>query len=150
MKGMERLSKTVTLHYSPQAMFDLVADIPRYPDFLPYCDSASMVNKGNNIVQGTLKVGYRGVYYTLVTLNQLVPPKHINIKFIEGPFKTLNGRWSFQALPSGGCEIILQLQYEFKNFMLKLLLDRIMAPAVEMVVNRFVQRAREKYGSSRQ
>ncbi len=147
---MKQLSKAITLHYSPETMYKLVADIPSYHEFLPYCRSSHVQDKGNNIVDGTLQVGYHGLHYTLVTRNQLVPYKQINIKFLEGPFKTLLGRWSFHALPSGGCEIVLQLQYEFKNFLLSLTLDRIMKPAVEMVVSAFVSRAREQYGSNRE
>ncbi|MFI4955909.1 MAG: type II toxin-antitoxin system RatA family toxin [Gammaproteobacteria bacterium] len=147
---MQRLSKTVTLHYTPEAMYKLVADIPSYHSFLPYCQASSMHAKSDSIIQGTIQVGYKGLHYKLVTLNQMVPFKQINLKFVEGPFKTLNGRWSFNPLPSGGCEVMLQLQYEFKNFLLALMLDRIMAPAVEMIVNHFIARAREKYGSARQ
>lgn len=147
---MQRLSKAVTLHYSPEAMYTLVANIPDYQHFLPHCQASSVKVKSNNIVEGTLQVGYAGLHYKLVTLNQMVPNTQINIKFIEGPFKTLNGRWSFNKLPSGGCEVVLQLQYEFKNFFLALVLDRIMAPSVDIIVNSFISRAREKYGSARQ
>lgn len=147
---MQRLSKAVTLHYSPEAMYNLVADIPNYKNFLPHCQASFMRAKSSTIVEGTLQVGYGGLHYTLVTLNQMVPHKQINIKFIEGPFKTLNGRWSFNSLPSGGCEVVLQMEYEFKNFFLALMLDRIMAPTVNLVMNSFISRAREKYGSSRQ
>jgi ribosome-associated toxin RatA of RatAB toxin-antitoxin module len=147
---MKKLAKTVTLHYSPEAMYQLVADIPSYHEFLPYCQASHMKDLGNNLVDGTLQVGYRGLHYTLVTRNQMIAPKQINVKLLEGPFKTLLGRWSFNPLPSGGCEIVLQIQYEFKNFLLSLTLERIMNPAIDIIVNAFVNRARELYGSQRQ
>lgn len=143
---MAVVHKSVFLGYSAEQMFALVEKIEDYPKFLPWCGGVEIGEQGEHTVVATLAIHYHGVRQRFTTSNRSSPSTAIEMKLVDGPFKTLNGIWTFKALRADACKIDLDLNYEFSN----LLLEKIIGPVFGMIANSFVdsfcKRAEAVYG----
>lgn len=125
-------------------MFKLVSDIPAYPQFLPYCVEAKVVSENQGVVDGSLRVGYKGLGYTFATRNINHPSDHIHMALLSGPFQRLEGDWHFD-IAAGGCQVRLRLTIVFKNPLLGMMFKHKIDELTDMMVTAFVQRARDLY-----
>lgn len=145
---MAVVHKSVFLGYSAEQMFALVENIEDYPKFLPWCGGVDIGEQGVDTVVATLAIHYHGVRQRFTTLNRSSPSTAIEMKLVDGPFKSLNGVWTFKALRPDACKIDLDLNYEFSN----ILLEKIIGPVFGMIANSFVdsfcKRAEAVYGSA--
>ncbi|MGH8806575.1 MAG: type II toxin-antitoxin system RatA family toxin [Noviherbaspirillum sp.] len=143
---MAVVHKSVLLGYSAEQMFALVDKIEDYPKFLPWCGGAEIRQRDEGKVVATLNINYHGVKHTFTTQNTNVPPTSMNIELIEGPFKHLDGTWTFKPLRSDACKIDFYLHYEFSSKVL----EQIIGPVFNMIANSFVdsfcKRAEAVYG----
>jgi ribosome-associated toxin RatA of RatAB toxin-antitoxin module len=144
---MPRVERSVFVHYSAEQMFDLVADIEEYPNFLPWCSGSRVVADGGG-VEASVEIDYRGIRSRFSTRNHLRYPEQIRMELVDGPFKTLDGQWQFHALRPGACKVRLTLRYAFASS----LLGRAVAPVFDSIANSmidsFAQRAEDLYGPS--
>lgn len=131
-------------------MFDLVADVARYPEFLPLCEDL-VVRRRDAVADGQvltadMTVGYKHIRETFATRVTLTPQTpRILVEYLDGPFKRLENRWSF--LPSDrGCEVDFFIDYEFKSAMLGLLVGAVFDQAFRRFSEAFETRARQIYG----
>ncbi len=134
------------LPYSCQQVFDLVADVDRYPEFLPWCRSARVFRREGNVLYGDLVVGFkmfRERFTSKVTLNA---PDRIDVQYIEGPFRYLNNHWAFIPAGEGRCTIDFYVDFEFRSRILKRVLTPLFNEVVQRMVSAFDARARELYG----
>jgi coenzyme Q-binding protein COQ10 len=135
------------LQYSPEQLFDLVADIERYPEFLPWCVGARIRSRRENVVLADLVIGFKGIrerFTSEVTLDR--PSMIIDVGYREGPFRYLNNHWKFNALANGACEIDFCIDFEFRSRILQKIIGVLFNEAVRRMVGAFESRADQLYG----
>ncbi|MBN8952111.1 MULTISPECIES: type II toxin-antitoxin system RatA family toxin [unclassified Rhizobium] len=136
--------------HSPDQMFDLVADVERYPEFLPLCDALTIRSRkerdGKILLIADMTVGYKAIretFTTQVLLNKA--ERAIDVKYIDGPFKYLDNRWRFTPSENGGCVIDFFIDYEFKSRILGALMGSMFDRAFRMFTDAFETRANKIY-----
>jgi coenzyme Q-binding protein COQ10 len=139
-----------TVPHTPEQMFDLVADVERYPEFLPLCDALTVRNRkerdGKILLIADMTVGYKAIRETFTTQVLLHKAENaIDVKYIDGPFKYLDNRWRFQDGPNGGCVIDFFIDYEFKSRILGALMGSMFDRAFRMFTDAFETRAGKIY-----
>lgn len=143
---MAVVHKSVLLAYSAEQMFALVDDIEEYPKFLPWCGGAEVRKREGNKVVAALSINYHGIKQSFTTENTNRPPESIDVALVEGPFKHLNGTWSFKPLRADACKVEFDLHYEFSSRVL----EQIIGPVFNMIAGSFVdsfcKRAETVYG----
>ncbi len=140
------IHKTALVPYTDQAMFDLVRDINRYAEFLPWCSQAAILQETTREVIGQIEINHLGFRQAFSTRNQLSPPHHMSLELQEGPFKTFQGDWQFQALSEEACKVSLTLEFAFSDFVRQALFGRTFEQIANTLVDSFCQRARDIYG----
>ncbi|MBK1615594.1 ubiquinone-binding protein [Rubrivivax gelatinosus] len=148
---MKHVKKSVLLWYSPREMYDLVTDVPRYPQFLPWCDRADVLETHDDGVTARLGMHYMGVKHAFTTRNSNVVPESVLMKLVDGPFSLLEGTWAFQALGRPGseaqaCKVELDLRYAFAGKALELVVSPVFDRIANTLVDSFVKRAESVYG----
>lgn len=135
------------LPHSPEQLFGLVADIERYPEFLPWCVGSRIRSRRENVVVADLIIGFKGIresFTSEVTLNR--PAMRIDVAYRNGPFKYLNNHWIFNAQPDGSCEIDFFVDFEFRSRLLQRIIGLLFNEAVRRMVSAFETRAEQLYG----
>lgn len=135
------------LPYSAEQLFDLVADIERYPEFLPWCIGARIRSRSENVIVADLIIGFKGIrekFTSEVTLNR--PELRIDVKYREGPFRYLNNHWIFNDRSDGSCEIDFFVDFEFRSRILQKIMGVLFNEAVRRMVGAFEARAAQLYG----
>ena len=137
--------------HSPRQMFDLVADVERYPQFLPLCDALSVrlrrERDGKELLVADMTVGYKAIRETFTSQVLLNPAELvIDVQYIDGPFKYLNNKWTFIADGETGCTVHFFIDYEFKSRILGALMGSMFDRAFRMFSEAFEARAKEIYG----
>jgi coenzyme Q-binding protein COQ10 len=130
-------------------MFDLVADIERYPEFLPWCVGARIRGRADDVVVADLIIGFKMIrerFTSHVRLNRT--NLRIDVAYTEGPFRYLNNHWTFEALPDGHCRIDFYVDFEFRSHVLQKIIGVLFNEAVRRMVAAFEARARRLYGES--
>lgn len=130
------------IEFSAERMYDLVSDIEAYPDFLPWCAAAYIESHSGNKSVAGLQIDFRGLRQGLTTENTYVRPTHIGIRLVTGPFKSLNGEWSFQGLSADACKVTLSLEYHFSSKVIAGMLGPLFHHITDTMVEAFVERAR--------
>jgi ribosome-associated toxin RatA of RatAB toxin-antitoxin module len=146
---MKTVQKSVLIWYSAEEMFALVTDVPKYCEFLPWCDHASVVAQEPNGMKAEIGIAFSGIHQTFTTRNTHVPGREVRIKLVDGPFSSLDGCWQFQPLGEGGqraCKETQELQYDFKNAALATLVGPVFDRIAGSMVDAFVKRAEQVYG----
>jgi len=143
---LARVEKSALVPYSAQAMFDLVADVERYKEFLPWCSDSHLVSRGDSELCGQIEVSRLGITQAFSTCNQLDPPGRMGITLHEGPFKKLQGEWRFIALRDDACKVVLTLEFEFAGRLINAAFGKVFHQVASSLVESFVERAREVYG----
>lgn len=143
---MAVVHKSVFLGYSAEQMFALVNNIEDYPRFLPWCGDVEVRLHEENKLVATLTIQYHGVRQSFTTENTNQPPTSINMRLVEGPFKHLDGTWSFKPLREDACKIDFELHYEFSNKVLEQLIGPVFSMIANSFVDSFCKRAETVYG----
>lgn len=133
------------LPYSPEQMFDLVADVDRYPQFLPWCAAARVRSHTEQELLADLTIGFgpfRESFTSRVTLDR---PHRVVVTYENGPFRYLNNTWSFEPEPRG-CQVKFFVDFEFRSRILQAAIGVVFNEAVRRMVNAFLKRARDVYG----
>lgn len=143
---LKTVHQSVLLWYSAQEMFDLVVDVPRYPEFLPWCDQAHIVETLPNGMVARIGMHVAGLKKSFTTHNIHQPGRQVALTLVDGPFKALHGTWDF--IPMGeerACKVELQLSYSFDS-----MFGNLVAPVFDRIastlVNAFVERSQVVYG----
>jgi ribosome-associated toxin RatA of RatAB toxin-antitoxin module len=144
---MRQVDRTALVPYTPEQMFALVADIERYPEFVPSVVRAKVLTREDNGVIGQLEMERAGVREKFTTRNMLEPPNRMSLALVDGPFRLLDGLWTFDALGDRGTKIRLTIRFEFANPLSAILLSRSFEKSCVEMVDAFVIRARSIYGS---
>jgi len=149
---MKHVQKSVLLWYSPQEMFDLVTAVEHYPAFLPWCESAAIVERHEDGVTARLGLAYMGVRHAFTTRNANVAGESVIVKLVDGPFSLLDGHWFFRSLGRPGseqpaCKIEFEMRYAFSSPALETVVSPVFDRVANTFVDSFVKRAEEVYGS---
>ena len=143
---MAVVHKSVFLGYSAQQMFDLVAAIEDYPKFLPWCGGVEIRERNEKSVVASVGINYHGVRQSFTTANENTPSTEIKMRLVDGPFKCLDGVWTFKALREDACKIELDLHYEFSSAILAKLVGPVFGMIANSMVDSFCKRAETVYG----
>ena len=135
------------LPYTPEQLFALVADIERYPEFLPWCVGARIKERQPDLIVADLIIGFRMFRERFTSRVSLDPTRRIDVAYAEGPFRYLNNHWIFTAVP-GGCQIAFFVDFEFKSRLLQRLIEILFSEAVRRMVGAFENRARDLYSTT--
>lgn len=133
------------LPYSPEQMFDLVADVGKYPTFLPWCAGARVKSHIDKQLVADLTIGFGPFRESFTSRVELDRPGQIQVQYENGPFRYLNNQWTFEPNPKG-CNVKFFVDFEFKSRMLQAAIGTVFNQAVRLMVNAFLKRAREVYG----
>jgi coenzyme Q-binding protein COQ10 len=147
---MPRHSETRSLPYTAQQMYDLVADVARYPEFLPWC-AAARINSltevaDTKVMEADLVISFkvfRERFASRVTLHD--GDKKIDTKYLDGPFKYMHSTWAFRDTDVG-CDVDFHVDFEFRNVILQKLIGVVFDQAMQRIVRAFDERAHSLYG----
>ncbi len=134
-----------TLPYSPEQMFNLVADVGKYPEFLPWCVGARVRTRTETELVADLTIGFGPFRESFTSRVQLERPRRATVKYENGPFRYLNNQWSFDPDPVG-CRVNFFVDFEFRSRLLQSAIGVVFNEAVRRMVNAFLKRARDVYG----
>jgi len=126
-------------------MFDLVAAVDRYPEFLPWCVNARITRREGNIIDADLIIGFRMVREKFTSRVTLDRPRCVDVAYLPGPLKYLNNHWLFLANEDGGCTIDFFVDFEFRNRLFEKLIGALFNEAVRRMVSAFEARAHDLY-----
>lgn len=144
---MKIIRRQALLPFSAKQMFDLVDDIEKYPEFLPGCNNAKVLERTEDTVTATLSVAKGGFAKEFTTRNTNQPYENIAMELVMGPFKHLTGQWKFDALGESACKIELVVKFEFSNPLTNLAFGAVFNQMAESFVDAFSKRARQVYAS---
>lgn len=138
------MSRTSLVARLPHVVYGLVNDIERYPEFVPGCTAATVLERGPQELVARLAVK-RGLLRTeFTTRNRLDPDRGIHMQLVEGPFKTLEGSWTFSPVASNGCRIDFRLRFQFASALKSALLEPLFEEVQADLVRAFVGRAQSR------
>jgi coenzyme Q-binding protein COQ10 len=149
---MPKFNSRRRANHSAEQMFNLVADVERYPEFVPLCRSLKIRQRtpgpdGTEIVVADMTVSFklvREAFTSRVTLDR--PNLKILVEYLQGPFSNLENRWTFEPKSDNACEVGFYLTYEFKSRMLALLMGTMFDTAFQRFAAAFERRADMIYG----
>jgi ribosome-associated toxin RatA of RatAB toxin-antitoxin module len=145
---MKTVHKSVLIWYSAEEMFGLVTDVAKYPEFLPWCDHASVLHRDPNGMKAEIGIAFSGIHQTFTTYNEHVAGRQVRMKLVDGPFSHLDGTWKFSPIGQDGqraCKVELDLHYSFKNAALATLVGPVFDKIAGNLVDAFVKRAEHSY-----
>lgn len=140
------IHKSALVAYTPAEMFTLVSDIESYPTFLPWCRSAKVLWREGDELKACVEMAKGSVQKSFTTHNRQQTDKMIEMRLVEGPFKRLEGYWRFDPLGDKACKVSLDLEFEFANRMLSIMIGPVFSQIANSLVDAFQQRAVQVYG----
>jgi len=143
---LQTVSKSARVPYAASDMYALVADVEEYPDFLPWCRAARIVEPGEDSIEARLEIGRGPIRKSFTTRNVMTRDSRIDIELVDGPFKHLQGCWRFVNQDGAGCRVLLDLEFELSNALLRRTLGPLFSEIANSMVDAFCQRARALYG----
>ena len=146
---MKNVQKSVLIWYSGQEMYDLVVDIAKYPQFLPWCDHARVLSTEPDGMTAEVGIAFGGLRQSFTTRNRHVPGREVHLQLVRGPFSQLEGQWRFEPVGDGSqraCRVELSLRYGFDSRPLAALVGPVFDRIAGSLVDAFVKRADEVYG----
>ncbi|MBF0892143.1 type II toxin-antitoxin system RatA family toxin [Gluconobacter sp. LMG 1744] len=132
--------------YTPDQLFDLVADVEKYPQFLPWCVKASIRTQTEQELVADLTIGFGPFRETFTSRVTLERPSRIRVRYEKGPFRYLNNVWTFSPDPRG-CLVDFFVDFEFKSRLLQNAMGVVFNEGVRLMVSAFIKRARDIYGA---
>jgi coenzyme Q-binding protein COQ10 len=149
---MPQFSTKRRVQHSAADMFDLVADVEHYPEFVPLCRSLQVRQhtadgEGRDVIVADMTVAYKVIHETFTSRVTLDRPKlEILVEYLEGPFRKMNNRWSFKAAGAGACDVEFFIAYEFRSRTFGLLMGAMFETAFRRFSAAFERRADQVYG----
>ncbi len=149
---MPQLSTTRRVRHAASEMFDLVADVEHYPEFVPLCQSLKVRQRtsegGKDVIVADMTVAYKLIHETFTSRVTLDRGRlEIVVEYLEGPFRRLNNRWTFRPLDERSCDVEFFISYEFRSRTLGLLMGAVFDAAFRRFAGAFERRADEVYGT---
>jgi len=143
---MHTVDRAVLLPYSAAQMFDLVADVEHYPDFMPWCGGTQVLARDDDGMQASITIALAGLRQRFTTRNRHDYPHRIDLELVDGPFSKLAGHWRFEPLGEDGCKVRFTLQYAFASRTLEALVGPVFNRIAGSFIDSFTRRAQACYG----
>jgi ribosome-associated toxin RatA of RatAB toxin-antitoxin module len=143
---MREVRRSALLPYPPDAIYGLVADVERYPDFLPWCSGAKVLARAADEVTAELSFSSGPLRMAFTTRNRLDPGRSLGMSLVDGPFESLEGRWDFTPV-GDGTRAGLLVRFETRGFAGAMALGPAFEAACNHLVDAFARRAREVFGA---
>ena len=145
---MPKHVETRALPYTPEQMFDLVADVARYPEFLPWVSAIRVRSDSDCAMVADMIVGFKGLRETFTSKVEKLRPERLRVDYLEGPLKYLNNDWKFRPDGSGGCVVDFSVDFAFKNRVFEMLAGQVFDRALRKMIGAFEERAAKLYADS--
>ncbi len=145
---MKNIHKSVLIWFSPEEMFRLVTDVDAYPQFLPWCDHARVLESTDQGMTAEVGIKMAGFKQSFTTRNTHVPGRQVQMELIDGPFSNLSGGWTFSPVGDGSqraCKVELNLQYGFSSAALSAVVGPVFDKIASSLVDAFIKRAEQVY-----
>jgi ribosome-associated toxin RatA of RatAB toxin-antitoxin module len=143
---MVTVERSALVNFPAQVLYDLVADIKSYPEFLPWCSAAEVDMSEPGFIAATLHVSYRGIRQHFSTRNYNQPERQIEMNLLSGPFRHLKGTWRFDALAPQASKVSLHLEYQLSSALLERVVGSVFDHIANTFVDAFVRRAEALHG----
>lgn len=143
---MTHIYRHALLPYPAQQMFDLVNDIPSYPEYMDGCVGAEILRTDGQVVEARLVLSRGGLRQSFSTRNTLDAPRSITLELLDGPFDRFRGRWDFLALGEAACKVTLDLEFSVNNVLVGAAVTRLFDRVTNNLVDALSRRARQLYG----
>jgi coenzyme Q-binding protein COQ10 len=144
---MPKHSETRHLPYTPEQMFDLVADVARYPEFLPWVSAMRVRSDTSTETVADMIVGFKGLRETFTSRVTKARPESIDVDYLDGPLKYLRNNWRFRP-EEQGCAVDFTVDFAFKNRVFEMLAGQVFGTALRRMIGAFEDRAAKLYGSN--
>ena len=146
---MRKIQRSALVRHSASEMFSLVDDVQSYPQFLPWCTSATVHSRLENVLEATLELQRGDISKTFRTRNTSSGQELIDMRLVDGPFRYLEGRWSFTQLGESGSKVALDLEFEFSSSALDMVFGPFFEGICNSLVDAFTQRADTVFGPAK-
>jgi ribosome-associated toxin RatA of RatAB toxin-antitoxin module len=143
---MWKVNRSALVPYTAPEMFGLVDDIESYPEFVPWCNDATVDSRTGDTVVATLELHKGPVSKHFTTRNTRREFEAIDMELVGGPFSQLTGGWRFREIENEGCRVSLELEFAFENRLLDMMFGAFFKAAGDTLVDAFTARARDVYG----
>ncbi|KQT32467.1 cyclase [Sphingomonas sp. Leaf412] len=143
---MPKHAETRTLPYTPEQMFDLVADVRRYAEFLPWVSAMRVRRDSDTETLADMIVGFKGLRETFTSKVAKIRPDSIRVDYVDGPLKYLRNDWRFRPDGNGGCHVDFAVDFAFKNRVFEMLAGQVFGAALRRMIGAFEERAAVLYG----
>lgn len=143
---MPGIRETRRLPYSAEQMFDLVADVGRYGEFLPWVVATRVRSNTETEMVADMVVGFKGIRESFTSRVKKERPKEIAVHYVDGPLSDLDNVWTFRAIDESNCEIDFLVDFKFKNRVFEKLAGQYFDRAFRKMVQAFEMRAFDLYG----
>ena len=143
---MPRHSETRRLPYSPEQMFDLVADVGRYAQFLPWVVAMRVRKDTPTEALADMIVGFKGLRETFTSRVEKTRPERVSVDYVDGPLSHLHNEWRFRPDGAGGCLVDFSVDFAFKNRVFEMMAGQVFATALRKMIGAFEERAAVLYG----
>lgn len=149
---MERFQTRRRVAYAPRQMYDLVADVERYPEFLPLCEGMRVRSReqvgDRTVLIADMTMGYKAIRETISSKVTLEPNEpRVDVEYLSGPFSKMENRWRFRPLAEGGCDVEFYIAYQLRSSVLGFLVAQVFDKAFRRFASAFEARARKVYGA---
>ena len=143
---MPKHSETRRLPYTPEQMFDLVADVGRYAEFLPWVTAMRVRRDTDTETLADMIVGFKGLRETFTSKVTKHGPDSVRVDYVDGPLKYLHNDWRFRPDGEGGCLVDFTVDFAFKNRVFEMLAGQVFGAALRKMIGAFEERAAVLYG----
>ena len=133
------------LNYSDKQMFDLIIDVEKYPEFLPWCKSTNIYDKDTNIFYSDMEIGFNLIKEKFTSRVTTLSTKRIHSEAISGPFNKMNNTWEIENISHNKCKITLNIEFDFKSFLLRNLMGKLFEVSAIKMIDAFENRANYLY-----
>ena len=145
---MTVIERSALVPHAAEQVFDLVADIERYPEFLEGCLGAEIHERGEETLTATLRLSRAGISHALTTCNTMMRPEKIELTLVDGPFDSFSGQWMFRALGDAACKTSLRLHFELTSGLANVAVAKLFDKVALDLVDAVVRRANQKLGAA--
>lgn len=142
---MPTINRSALVSFTPEQMYEIVNDVDKYVDFLPWCGASEKLDEAGNEVKASVTIAKGLVNKKFITQNTLVVNEAIEMQLVDGPFKYLKGSWRFDDIKGEACKISLELDFQFTNGLVSLAIGPIFNQIANSMVDAFVERANTIY-----
>ena len=142
---MPNVSRSALVGFSAEAMFDLINDVARYPEFIPGCAQTKILAQDEESMQASLLISKAGVKQWFTTQNTLKRGEYIQMNLVDGPFSQLTGGWTIKSLNATACKIELNLDFAFSSKLVEFAFGKVFNAIASNMVVAFTERAKQVY-----